>query len=243
MDNYNVKSYGIVTTDGFVSVGAPMMDTDYATKYWVKKYLEKQSGQVDLSNYYTKQEIDDKGYITEVPSDVVTYTMDDSSNVHLDLPSSASITVDTTSGSKTFAYTDQIVSSEGGESYDTFSYANDFASGNSTITEEVFDRLSAARNAKQPIVVTMDLAVLPTSYICVIKDGTNEQQQMTLDVEFPVVMSTTYNAENYDVSQRVLQIDNSYNVSVVNRSFTLKKEGDGSMFLADDGAYKPIPTT
>ena len=80
MDNYNVKSYGIVTTDGFVSVGAPMMDTDYATKYWVKKYLEKQSGQVDLSNYYTKQEIDDKEYLTEVPSDVVTYTIDDSSN-------------------------------------------------------------------------------------------------------------------------------------------------------------------
>lgn len=240
----NVKEYGIVSTDGdHVSVAAPTRDDYYPTMYEVKKEIAKSESSVDLSNYYTKQEIDDKEYLTEVPSDVVTYTIDDSSNVHLDLPSSASITVDTTSGSKTFAYTDQIVSSEGGESYDTFSYANDFASGNGTITEEVFNRLSAARDAKQPIVVAMDLAVLPTSYICVIKDGTNEQQQMTLDIEFPVVMSTTYNAENYDVSQRVLQIDSSYNISVVNRSFTLKKEGDGSMFLADDGAYKTIPTT
>lgn len=277
----NVKEYGIVSTDGdHVSVAAPTRDDYYPTMYEVKKEIKNSTSQIDLSDYYTKQEIDDKGYLTSLPSDVVRYETDQNNdpciimpegtkltvyhqdgtfqnliffgeyedgtkqtevgaaNTHLNLNSDSTVTVDTPNGKKTLAYTDQIPS--GGSSYDTFSYTEDFASGNGTITDEVYDRLSAARNARQPIVVAMDLAVFPTSYICVIKDGTNEQQQMTLDVEFPVIMSTTYNAENYDLSQRVLQIDNNKSVSVVNRSFTLKSEGDGSLFLADDGTYKEI---
>lgn len=69
----NVKEYGIVSTDGdHVSVAAPTRDDYYPTMYEVKKEIKNSASQIDLSNYYTKQEIDGKGYLTSIPDNVVT---------------------------------------------------------------------------------------------------------------------------------------------------------------------------
>lgn len=68
----NVKEYGVVSTDGdHVSVAAPTRDDYYPTMYEVKKEIDKSTA-ADLSNYYTKQEIDGKGYLTSIPDNIVT---------------------------------------------------------------------------------------------------------------------------------------------------------------------------
>ena len=147
----NVKEYGIVSTDGDnVSVAAPTRDDYYPTMYEVKKEIAKSEPSVDLSNYYTKQEIDGKGYLTSIPNDVVRYTTDQNdkpciimpedtkltvyhqdgtfqsliffgeyedgtkqtevgaANTHLNLNTDSTVTVDTSNGKKTLAYTDQL---------------------------------------------------------------------------------------------------------------------------------------
>lgn len=97
----NTKKYGIITKDGYVSVGAPNPDGGIATRYDVKKYVSANaqeklvsgtniktinnqsilgSGNIDINgggtsdDVYTKQEADDRFAAKTEISDMLTKT-------------------------------------------------------------------------------------------------------------------------------------------------------------------------
>lgn len=59
MDNYNVKSYGVVTTDGFVSIGAPLKDNYYPTMYQVKQEIAKNNQSTNSTDSNEENTIDE----------------------------------------------------------------------------------------------------------------------------------------------------------------------------------------
>ena len=145
-------------------------------------------------------------------------------------------------GTNNYKLKAQLLQSTGdsGTSFEKFSLNDDLAGGSGTISSSVFERLTSARQAKDPIIVINDNGSLPVANIAILSFGHNEQQQGTTDIIMPARIN---DLEDYTINQTVYQITgggSTYNITTVNKNIQIKNSGDGTQFLGNDGQYHTI---
>lgn len=148
-------------------------------------------------------------------------------------------------GTSNYKIKAQLLQSTGNSdnSFEKFSLNDDLAGGSGTISLPVFERLTSARQAKDPIIVINDNGSLPIANIAILSFGHNEQQQGTTDIIMPARIN---DSNDYTINQTVYQItggDSTYNITTVNKNIQIKNSGDGTQFLGNDGQYHTIESS